>query len=88
VAQVDHVVQTGTKEIVGGHRRVASRTPRKRSQLHRLLGDLTIGNHPAKPAFMRVGGLLQGRPLMLSRLMRRHALPRFGATTGFPLRQR
>ena len=68
VTHVDHVIQPGAEEVVGSHRRVASRTPRKRVRLHRLLGDLTIGKHPGEPVFMRVGGVLRGRRMMVALL--------------------
>jgi hypothetical protein len=61
VEHVDHVVQPGAEEVVVGHRRSASRTPRKRDPLNRLFGDLTIGNRPGTPTFIRVSGVLLSR---------------------------
>lgn len=61
MAHFNHVVPPGAVDVVGSHRRSASRTPRKRGPLNRLLGNPTIGNHPGMLVFMRVCALYQGR---------------------------
>ena len=65
MAQIDHVVNTRTEEIVGGGAgKQHGRTPRKLPLLEIKLGDSSIGIHPTKPVFMRAQGVLQGGLLL------------------------
>ena len=72
VPQIDHLVQPGAEKIVRAHRQI----PQKSAQRSIEVGDYECKNQAGKPAFMRVAGELQGRPLtQRHEVQRREASP-------------